>query len=32
MDWLKRAGRVVRFDSKLVEFTNLPERPLTPIE
>lgn len=32
MEWLKRAGRVVRYDSKQVEFTNLPERPLKPIE
>jgi hypothetical protein len=32
MEWLKRAGRVVRFDAKLVEFANLPERPLDLIE
>lgn len=32
MEWLRRAGRVVRYDSKLVEFSNLPERPLDLIE
>ena len=32
MEWLRRAGRVVSFDSKMVEFANLPERPLKPIE
>jgi len=32
LDWLKRIGRVISYDSRMVYFFNLPERPQKPID